>query len=97
MKKNKLRYGCYKCDRRFNSWQARDKHMDLDHQPPKETTVIAPIEEIHNTLLEGSKFEIGDIVYLSQKCVITKITYTENSPDVEVILRITKKRYSREK
>lgn len=63
--------------------------------PPKKETVYAPnvLEEDHS-LLNGDKLKIGDLIWLGRKCVITKITKTEGSKDVDVQLKITKMWYS---
>lgn len=90
-KKRKPLFGCSNCDLKFSSWRARDKHNFIEHQPPKKTTEIAPNEEFNQTLLKGKRLEIGDVVWVNRKCVIIQITHTENSPDVDVILKTTKR------
>jgi hypothetical protein len=49
-----------------------------------------------HTLLNGRNFQLGDVVWFGQKAVIIKITKTEGSNNAEVLVRITKKWYSRE-
>lgn len=45
-KKSLLRYGCYKCSRRFNSWQERDRHAKYSHPipPPEKPTHVSFID-----------------------------------------------------
>jgi hypothetical protein len=92
----KLRYECSKCDERFVSWQARDSHLAIQHRPPRKTTETANFGEEFHTLLNGKNLALGDVVWLGRKTVITEITKTEGSDDVAVMLKITKKWYSRE-
>jgi hypothetical protein len=49
------------------------------------------------TLLDArGKFQLGDLVWIGRKAVITKLTTTEGSKALEVSLRITRKWWSPE-
>jgi hypothetical protein len=101
MKKNK-KFVCEICGRSdFLSQRGVYQHDRIAHPyipppPPKRTTEIASLEEESHNLLSGKRLNIGDVVWLGRKAVITKIIRTENSNDVEVILRMTKKWWSSE-
>jgi hypothetical protein len=96
MSKEKLRYECYKCGERFVGWQARDSHSAIEHRPPRKTTEVANFGEESQTLLNGKNLALGDVVWLGRKTVITEITRTEGSDSVDVVLKTTKKWYSRD-
>src|SRR5438552_3487878 len=94
------KFPCDECFREdFKSERGLAKHKTKAHPyvpppPPKRTTEIEPgIEQTHN-LLGGSQLHLGDVVWIGRKAVITKITRTEGSRDIEVILRIMKKWWS---
>jgi hypothetical protein len=74
----------------------RIAHPYIPPPAPKRTTEIAPFDEEDYTLLNGKYLSLGDVVWLGRKAVITKITKTENSNDIGVILCITKKWWSSE-
>ena len=95
-KTNKLRYGCHKCSERFISWQARDNHLAISHQPPQKINEVASFGEESHILINGKNLSLGDVIWLGRKTVITEITKTEGSNDVDVVLKITKKWYSKE-
>ena len=84
MKNKTKRYGCYKCDERFISWQQRNRHLEDDHKPPMKTTIEMKRYGEYHKLIGGVHMEIGDLISFEKKGVITKITKTENSRDVEV-------------
>lgn len=101
MSKNK-KLVCDTCGRNdFLSQRGVYQHDRIAHPyipppAPKRTTEIAPLDEEINNLLNGKHLSIGDVIWLGRKAVITKITRTENSNDIEVVLRITKKWWSSE-
>lgn len=99
MKKSK-KFVCKKCGRSdFLSQRGVEQHDWKAHPyipppSPKRTTDLAPMDEENHTLLNGKYLNIGDVVWLGRKAVITKIIRTENSNDVEVVLNLTKKWWS---
>jgi hypothetical protein len=101
MKKNKG-FLCEKCRRSdFISQKGLYQHERIVHPYippplPKRTIETAPLEEENHTLLNGKNLNIGDVVWLGRKAVILRITKTENSNDAEVVLRLTKKWWSKE-
>lgn len=89
MKKKTIkgRYQCYKCGKRFISWQQRDKHSAVAHMPPQPPVTRTEVTKgrMHSaTLREGGKLRLGDTIYFEQRAVIKKITYTEGSQNVQV-------------
>jgi len=96
MKKKKFKHRCPECGQEFNSWQAKNRHIAEGHELPKKTTEVALRREFDRTLKKGSKLDLGDVIFLSEKCVIVKITHTENDPDVKVVLMTIKSSYDME-
>lgn len=96
------KFVCKKCGRSdFLSQRGVYQHDRIAHPyisppAPKRTTEIAPFDEENHILLNGKYLSIGDVVWLGRKAVITKMIKTENSNDVEVVLRLTKKWWSSE-
>jgi len=91
MKKNKLKYRCYKCEERFKSWQERDRHYELEHQPPKETTEEMISYNNYHVLQDGNNLCLGDKIERKEIGIITKITKTEGHRNVDVELALIKK------
>ena len=79
---------CWKCSKRFTSWQERDAHVRDEHKPPKQTekTFIRTGEEHH--LINGIGLELGDKIGFSSKGVVTKITITEGSNIAKVEISV---------
>ena len=92
-KKLKREYKCWKCELSFISWQARNNHIETDHRPPKKT-VEEPVRfgECHS-LRGGSQLKVGDPITFHKKGVITKITRTEGSGDIEIEIVVIKDNY----
>lgn len=95
---------CGKCGGKFATNRGLAIHDTRMHPyiappipQPKKTVETAPsaLEEEHN-LVAGNNLELGDVVYLGRKTVITRITKTEGSRDVSVTLKITKKWWSKD-
>jgi hypothetical protein len=94
----KNRYGCWKadCDLRFPSWQARDSHVRLGHPEPRKTVFeIKRFGESHS-LLGGKNIKLGDRITFTRKAVVTKITTTEHSDDVQIEVAVITDVYERE-
>lgn len=101
----KEKFECDKCpwskEKKFNTQKGLEQHIRIKHPyvappAPKKETVYVPndLEEDHS-LADGKEIQIGDLIWLGRKCVVTKITKTEGTKDVEVTLKITKKWYSK--
>lgn len=91
---------CDECGREdFKSDAGLRQHKAKAHPyvpppPPKRTTEVEPGQEENHNLLGGSYLQLGDVVWIGRKAVITKITKTEGSKNAEVVLRLTKKWWS---
>ncbi len=90
MVNKKLRFECGKCDERFISWQQRDRHEGEGHKPPEVKTETASMQEDSRTLLGGSEVEIGDVIEITKKVVVTKTTKTEGSKDISAVVALIK-------
>ncbi|MEK7992870.1 MAG: hypothetical protein AAB403_03600 [Planctomycetota bacterium] len=91
---------CEKCSRAFGSRRGLEQHDRKAHPyvptpPPKRTTEQAPLEVWETKLLGARKqLGLGDVFWHVRKCVITKITTTEGSNDIEITAHVTKRHYS---
>lgn len=94
-KRKPVKYSCWKCGAIFNSWQARDKHMAEEHKPPVKTTKGFIGEENHILLGGALTVKLGDIIEFPKFGVVTQITTTEGSNDIEVVIGLIKKEWSK--
>lgn len=89
-KKENLRFPCYKCTDSFVSWQARGRHIQNDHKPPKKVEKKFLREgEIHN-LIGGTNLKLGDRVRFLKKGIVSKITVTEGSNVANIEVSVIK-------
>lgn len=97
-KSKKLRYGCWKCDEYFISWQKRNKHLEEDHKPLQKTIKKFVMENDSHSLLNGRKYnlKLGDKLIFTKRGVVTKITLTENSDTAEVECSLTENNWNRD-
>lgn len=92
------------CERQFKTMRGMQAHMRIAHKPepiviPKKVIqrAIDRLNEDRNLLNAKGQVDIGDVVYITQKCVVVRITETEGSRDLDVELQITKSSWSSNK
>jgi len=95
MKKIKLRYKCPECGERFKSWQARSEHYKIAHKPPvKIVKEMRKNTEFHS-IIGGINLNLGDKISIERVGVITKITKTEGSKNVDTEVSIISSEWSK--
>src|SRR6266498_3910714 len=85
MSKKQKRVACDKCFRddfkseRGLAQRETKAHPYIPPPPPRRETEIQPGGEEKLTILGGHNLQLGDVLWLGRKAVLTKITKTEGS------------------
>jgi hypothetical protein len=93
------RYYCPKasCDLRFPSWQARGSHVLQDHPEPRKTIIEVKRFGDYHSLVGGKNIHLGDSITFTKQGIVTKISTTEHSDDVQIEVAVIKDFYSLDK
>ena len=96
LKQKKLRYECYKCDKRFKSWQERDEHCKYGHPEPRK--IIKEIKRYndYHSLIGGKELKLGDKIIFTKIGIITKIVETEGNPNVQIEVAVISDVYNKD-